>query len=288
MYPDAILDQLPPPRWTLTYDLTIREISLLGRAADVFDQAREELMGFAGDRTPIEDAASAWGSEYAPYGSWTRGWQGGGRERLVATLSDRIGGDAGWVAVYDDPNLGDLSDVSAALCELRPGWVGLRVSASWHGARQRDAPAGLVDGMEDLVVRLAGTLKATYGAALPGAVQHRTHLESKLRIDFDASLENSANTLRGYSWTTYLPPGVIDRLGGTDEVMGWHGFDRLREVDGGGVLVRATALYDDYDHAATRRVFDAVKNVLPPPGAPDRPKFIPDNRRYDLVWADEL
>lgn len=285
---DDIFDEQPAPLYAVTFDLTVRESAVVGRAAEVVGEARDALIPFGGDRKPLEDVASASGSGYAPYGRWSQNWDRGGGTRLAETLAQRVGGDAGWLVAYREATVGEVAGISVRLQELSPAWLGLRIQALWYGHRHADAPRGLIDAMEDLFVRLAGSMDATFGAAVPGEPRHRTELETKFVVDLASALEQSPEVLRGYSWITYLPPGVVDQLGGTEAVLAWEGFYRLRPVEGGGVVVRATADYDGYDPAAIRRVFDAVRTVLPAPGAPPRPKFIPEGWRHDLVWADEI
>ncbi|MEU0558036.1 hypothetical protein [Dactylosporangium sp. NPDC006015] len=70
--------------------------------------------------------------------------------------------------------------------------------------------------------------------------------------------------LKGYSWITVIPAEVAARLGGAAGLPAGGAFHEVVALPAGGIWAQATGRLTDYDHAAARRVFDALRSVLPP------------------------
>jgi hypothetical protein len=93
----------------------------------------------------------------------------------------------------------------------------------------------------------------------------------------------SRQQLRGYDWLTICPQELADRLGGTDALRATSAFHEVSQLSGGGVWLRATADYRDFDNAALYCVFRALAAVLPA-GMPLR---IPGREDYyRIVYQD--
>jgi len=85
--------------------------------------------------------------------------------------------------------------------------------------------------------------------------------------------------LQGYSWITFCPAGVAERLGGAVALGASGAFYRVDEMPGGGVLLQATERAADYGIKQARKVFDVLAPVLPE-GLPEKPASWPS----DLPW----
>lgn len=99
-----------------------------------------------------------------------------------------------------------------------------------------------------------------------------TDLDYALGRDDEDSLRDSRRHLRGYGWVTICPAVVAVALGGAAAMRDSGAFTEVVELATGGLLLRATRTTFDYDDDAVRRVFEAVRRVLPP-GVPEQPQY---------------
>ncbi|MBB5868606.1 hypothetical protein F4553_001985 [Allocatelliglobosispora scoriae] len=85
--------------------------------------------------------------------------------------------------------------------------------------------------------------------------------------DFESSLAfdraGSRQVLRGYSWVTVMPQELGDSLGGLAGLEQTQAFHEVVPLRNGGYWLKATERFSDYDDTAIRRVFEAVRPVLP-------------------------
>ena len=80
--------------------------------------------------------------------------------------------------------------------------------------------------------------------------------------------------MRSYSWVTIISEEIGQRLGGTDALQGSGAFHRVEHLPGGGFLLQATELLEQYQHEQAHRVFRVLAPALPA-GAPRAPKVYP-------------
>jgi hypothetical protein len=172
------------------------------------------------------------------------------------------------------------------------------------GAWRHDGPylqltlsAGLVDAsampaLADAVVDVVRTVgdRADLGY---GEIADRvrmgpsTDLDWALRRSDEDSLRDSRRHLRGYGWVTVCPAVIASALGGAAVMRDSGAFTEVVELAPGGLLLRATRTTFDYDDAAVRRVFGALRPVLPP-GRPEQPAYetLPHLVMEDAVMED--
>ena len=61
--------------------------------------------------------------------------------------------------------------------------------------------------------------------------------------------------LRGYLWVTVVSQELVVRLGAADGIEAAGAVAEVRQLPGGGVLLRATRRPEEYDEEVTRRLF---------------------------------
>jgi hypothetical protein len=88
------------------------------------------------------------------------------------------------------------------------------------------------------------------------------------------SVAESRHTVRSYSWVTLISEEIGERLGGEHALSGNGAFYRVEHLAGGGYLLQATELFEDYQHEQAYRVFQILAPALPP-GAPRAPHTYP-------------
>ncbi|TDD58901.1 hypothetical protein E1263_17105 [Kribbella antibiotica] len=122
--------------------------------------------------------------------------------------------------------------------------------------------------LEDCV----GDVSIDYGdVRLDGNRGHATSLDSALRRDFIASIQQSKEFLRGYGWITVCPSELVERVGGTASLEASKAFADIRVQRSGDVLLQATDSPEEFDQDALRRVWSALGPVLHPGGPQRRP-----------------
>lgn len=70
--------------------------------------------------------------------------------------------------------------------------------------------------------------------------------------------------LRGYDWVTMCSSTIAKTLGGAAAMRDSGAFTEVIPLAPGGLLLRATPTPREYDTAAVRRVFEALRPALPP------------------------
>jgi hypothetical protein len=136
--------------------------------------------------------------------------------------------------------------------------------------------------------RILGSLSAEYDATfgrIEPRVESATSLEQVLRRPFDVALEESPYFLRGNSWVTYLPPGVVRRLGGFQAILVASPLLSVHRA-GTGAVVRAGATPGGFDQERLRAVFELVRPALPE-GEVRRPPRLSELPEPNLVLSDE-
>lgn len=119
-----------------------------------------------------------------------------------------------------------------------------------------------------------------------GPATDDTNLDCVLNRRVRDSVREARNLLRGYSWTTVCPEELSQRLGGPGALAGTGAFHRVVPVSGGGVVLQATRTAAEYSDDAVRRVFEALRPVLPPgmprldPAHPELRCFPADASRF--------
>jgi len=116
--------------------------------------------------------------------------------------------------------------------------------------------------------RAVNTADVTYGEiAYIGTGLDHTALEyafGALGSDFHRrQMRTARQVLRGYGWVTVVPKEIAMRLGGARAMAATGAFAETRDLDGGGLWLRATASFGDYDLEAATRVARALADVLP-------------------------
>jgi len=238
---------------------------------------------------PGREYLSVWGSAYSPAGSWQRRWRGTWAP-LVDLMRDRVGGNGWWEGWWDAAFVGlagrRLAHASVGFRELHPGWLDLTASITWEDG-SRHVPEPVADLLEQLVIDLAGNYGATFARVEPAA-GHATDLEDRSHRAalLAQALDESPTVLRGYSWVTFLPAGVVDRLGGLAALEEHTEFFKITR-SGTGVVIRVTESPDRYDHAAWRQIFDLVRPALPPGEVVRLPPYL-EEHVIPLIYTDEF
>jgi hypothetical protein len=93
------------------------------------------------------------------------------------------------------------------------------------------------------------------------------------------TIAGSRRALRGYSWVTIVPKDLASTVDDTS------GFADVRPLSGGGLWLRATEDFREYDEAAAGRVFAALAPVLAA-GLPVRRRLVPDEAPQLLAFKD--
>lgn len=70
--------------------------------------------------------------------------------------------------------------------------------------------------------------------------------------------------MRGYNWLTILPQELTAAVGGADGLRTSGAFTEVQPLAAGGVWLRATDNFADYDLAAAEPVFRTLAPILPP------------------------
>ncbi|TCO12831.1 hypothetical protein EV652_1282 [Kribbella steppae] len=91
----------------------------------------------------------------------------------------------------------------------------------------------------------------------------RTPLEARTQTFPTDTLPQTDSFLRGYSWITVTSAQVAERAGGIGALQRTGAFARIAELPTGGLVLQATPLMSEYGGSAVRRVFEALRAVLP-------------------------
>jgi hypothetical protein len=83
-------------------------------------------------------------------------------------------------------------------------------------------------------------------------------------IEPDWTVGKSRQRLRGYSWVTILAQELADTLGGAAALSAANVFFEVRQLSAGGVWLRATEDFRDYDQSHAEAVFRTLAPVLRP------------------------
>ncbi|MFC6931017.1 hypothetical protein ACFQHO_12215 [Actinomadura yumaensis] len=104
---------------------------------------------------------------------------------------------------------------------------------------------------------------STFGNVTNDNMGDRTALETGIGRYMPECAEESVDTLRSYSWTTVCSREIAARLGGAERLRETGAFYDVAELSYGGLLLRATKEFGDYDADRVRQVFDALACALP-------------------------
>ncbi|MFE1958794.1 hypothetical protein [Streptomyces sp. NPDC059479] len=118
---------------------------------------------------------------------------------------------------------------------------------------------------------------AWLGAYAPATEE--TNLDWVLNRRVRDSVREARKLLRGYSWTTVCPGELSERLGGPAALAATGAFHEVFPLAAGGVVLQATRTAAEYSDDAVRRVFEALRPVLPP-GTPQFDPAHPDLRYF--------
>ena len=136
----------------------------------------------------------------------------------------------------------------------------------------------------DLLRQNAARTEAAFGYLSDEAdyAGPRTALEAALGLFPEETLGLLDRQLRGYSWITVAPPGVVDLLGGAEALVKSGAFREVVSLSSGSVWLRAADDLPDYDGDRQRMVFETLAKALPP-GQPRRDRRAHHRR---LVYED--
>lgn len=212
--------------------------------------------------------------------------------------ADGSGGPIGG-AVWADHLVPDLDQLQTiwSYGDARPHGpvehVDVRVFRTGGGFLWLDLLAGLTGpaALPAVCTAMIGVLRATAGQADPiyGEIlvdrepqSPQTALDRVLRRIGEDSLEAGRRFLRGYEWVTVCPSDLAKTLGGADALRATGAFAEITELGTGGLLLRATDDPAGWTEEAARRVFDAVRPVLPP----GRPRPLEFETITNVVMTD--
>jgi hypothetical protein len=132
------------------------------------------------------------------------------------------------------------------------------------------------------VERFASKTAAVFANITDDNERGRTALDSALDRSEAESVTMSRSVLRGYSWVTVCGRELVGSLGGARALEESGAFWRVHLFDSGAAWLQGTERLNDYDSAATERVFRALSPVLPagvvkPIWGDDRPRLVHDD-----------
>ena len=181
--------------------------------------------------------------------------------------------------------LGGTLTVRMEVLEGHPEWVQFSAGSTLFAQTHSGMRPEVSDRWASVVRELVGQVDTSFGhicddAAMGGP----TALDNAVRRgDNITSITEGQEVLRGYSWVTVVPAGLVQRLGGAEAMRASEAFTVVDELPSGGLWLQATPHFADYDPAAVRRVFRALAPVLPA-GQPKPNRFDEGPRR--LIWDD--
>ncbi|GII26443.1 hypothetical protein [Planosporangium mesophilum] len=109
-----------------------------------------------------------------------------------------------------------------------------------------------------------------------------SHLDNALRRLVTHSADESRTHLRGYEWVTVVPAQLVERLGGVEAIRGCGAFVEVVGLASGGALLRATEDPEEYTPERVKRVFEALRAVLPP----GKPRWLAGQDFSRIVFQD--
>lgn len=156
------------------------------------------------------------------------------------------------------------------------------VKLSWQADEKlftRRSGRSAEDGVLRMLWYLASRHRPVFGHVSYGNNGTRTELERNLpRMVGNPYLTTPRwrEFLRGYSWWTVVPGELLERVGGMAGLRDSGAFCEVLELPGGGAWLRATEDFADYDEAAVRRVWLALRRAVIP-GTPKPETVYPDS-----------
>jgi hypothetical protein len=137
------------------------------------------------------------------------------------------------------------------------------------------------DRFADVVAAVDAIVDVGYAEMGPGGgASANSNLSQVLPWQTRPRWDTGRQVLRGYNWLTVCPAELVDRLGGVATLSASGAFYRVVALDHGGACLQATPTLQGYDLPAARRVFQAVRPVLPA-GVPDL------RRAWGAILVDE-
>jgi hypothetical protein len=133
--------------------------------------------------------------------------------------------------------------------------------------------------VEFLVAALDGVNPAFAWLGADAPASEETNLDWVLGRRVRDSVREARKLLRGYSWTTVCPEELSQRLGGPDALAATGAFHAVFPLREGGTVLQATRTAAEYTDDAVRRVFEALRPILPP-GMPRFDPAHPDLRYF--------
>ena len=114
-----------------------------------------------------------------------------------------------------------------------------------------------------LIEQVAGMAEPTFAVLGERPDAGRTRLDVALGRTAEESVGQARDVLRGFSWLTLCPAGLVDKLGGRQKLQASGAFTTVTGLPHGAVLLQATDRLLDYGPHETHRVYYALRRVLP-------------------------
>lgn len=164
----------------------------------------------------------------------------------------------------DDPSHGPVDLVQVGAFRERTSGPSMHLELR-TGLADPAAMPELAGALLEVVRQIGDRADVAYGEMCSHPLSRpSTTLDRALRRRERDTLAQSRQFLRGYEWSTVCPAEVAKTLGGAAALRDTGAFAEVVELAAGGLLLRATPTPLEYDDAAVRRVFEAVRPVLPP------------------------
>jgi hypothetical protein len=227
--------------------------ALAGPLQGWYDLAVELLVPVLGTLGTVGPKPRVTGTHEDPSG---RAYRMRGRSWAAGFVPDLYQLMASWTVT--GPHPGETYDVT--IYAFRVDRRRLKLSTSI--TVPPDRLAGVLPPALDLAGRLAGLTDAAYGDATVNNHPNgtlETRLDSALRRSHQESIDAARQLLRGYEWVTILPKELAPRF-----IPAQEAFAEVRLLANGGLLLRATENPLAYGPAQARRVFEALRPLLPP------------------------
>jgi hypothetical protein len=166
---------------------------------------------------------------------------------------------------------GQFSEAVHAFPES-PGWLQLNAYVSSGDFLDPQFGRAIQRRWLDALAAFADRVNPGYGqisyhynegaTALEDRTDYRVHGLERTESRF--TIGQCRITLRGYNWLTIVPQELVPAVGGVDGLRASGAFAEVRPLAVGGVWLRATEDFADYNLAAAEPVFRTLAPILPP------------------------
>lgn len=173
-----------------------------------------------------------------------------------------------WAELRRRPNETTLRIGTAALKVKSDQDLATFVKLTWEVEEPLFSPVSgswAADGILRTLWHVASQYRPVFGHISYGNMGGRTELERNLPRMVGNSFLNTPRWqefIRGYSWWTIVPGELLGQVGGVTGLRDSGAFCEVIQLPSGAVWLRATERFSDYDDAAVKAVWSALRGVI--------------------------